>query len=550
MRMTVGKKLYLGFGIVLLLTLIIGLVGINTLKRTNNTWKDADERGFAINEKSMDFMIALLNSRRAEKDFMLRYKDKGIEKAKEEYIDTKLKEHIETAQKDLADIKNIEAKAGEMQDVARVEKIEGLLDNYRSGLLEVIGLIEKRGHKDTGIEGELRDAIYKVEAEVEKAGLIEIERDMLMCRRHEKDFLLRGEEEYVKKHTESVDTLKTKINESTLEGVVKSELIKLADDYQTGFTEVVMISSEIKVKIDEFRESAHTMEELAAEIELEGHRMAEERIGFALGLEKVSNRVIVVALVLIIIFGFVAALIITRGITRPLGIVVNRIIEIAGSAGDLTRTVSVTTKDEIGDLGNAFNRMLDGLKSMVTTITNTAERVSSSSQQMSSGAQCSLSAVRISSPNFMAPFSLAIERKPKFSNYINHFSICNSRKMFTHDRYLYCNGYRYLKTELGFAFSNNCREEFAVVFSALNMDPNYILDIINNLGIRIAFSMAPLKCQTFCKISSLFTRFYYYWKKIYLFHFHINILIHDVKKVKDNFPETKWTKTSLWWSPE
>lgn len=81
------------------------------------------------------------------------------------------------------------------------------------------------------------------------------------------------------------------------------------------------------------------------------------------------------------------ALMISKNIVSPLLIVARRVDEIAGSTGDLTATVPVTSKDEIGDLASSFNKMLGGLKDMIIKITGNAGSVSASSQQLSSAAQ-------------------------------------------------------------------------------------------------------------------------------------------------------------------
>jgi methyl-accepting chemotaxis protein len=81
------------------------------------------------------------------------------------------------------------------------------------------------------------------------------------------------------------------------------------------------------------------------------------------------------------------AFFITRGITRPLRLVVNRMNEVAGAAGDLTATITVKSKDEIGEMVSAFNKMMGGLKDMVINVSGNAAGVSASSQQLASAAQ-------------------------------------------------------------------------------------------------------------------------------------------------------------------
>ena len=102
---------------------------------------------------------------------------------------------------------------------------------------------------------------------------------------------------------------------------------------------------------------------------------------------KSANILIPVLLLFGIMIGGSAAITITRGITNPVRSVVNRINEIAGSAGDLTATIQVKSKDEIGDLAKAFNKMLAELKTIVIKISGSAGSVSASSEELSSSTQ-------------------------------------------------------------------------------------------------------------------------------------------------------------------
>jgi len=93
----------------------------------------------------------------------------------------------------------------------------------------------------------------------------------------------------------------------------------------------------------------------------------------------------VILSLIILLLASSIAFIISRAITNPL----KSLIATAGiiATGDLTQEIKITSRDEIGILGNAFKTMIDSLKKIVITIIGTSERVSSSSQQLSSGAQ-------------------------------------------------------------------------------------------------------------------------------------------------------------------
>jgi methyl-accepting chemotaxis protein len=89
--------------------------------------------------------------------------------------------------------------------------------------------------------------------------------------------------------------------------------------------------------------------------------------------------------------GLLAAVMITRGITRPITKGVD--FAIALSDGNLTRTLEIDQKDEIGRFCGALNTMADNLRKMfrdvsagVKTLSSSSTELSAISQQMASGA--------------------------------------------------------------------------------------------------------------------------------------------------------------------
>jgi methyl-accepting chemotaxis protein len=103
-------------------------------------------------------------------------------------------------------------------------------------------------------------------------------------------------------------------------------------------------------------------------------------------LSQLETNILVVSLGLIIAI-ILIAFYLSFSVTKPIGIISQRVDEIARSAGDLTATLPITSRDEIGTLATAFNKMLSGLNSMVVQIITSSERVSTSSQELSSSAQ-------------------------------------------------------------------------------------------------------------------------------------------------------------------
>jgi len=97
--------------------------------------------------------------------------------------------------------------------------------------------------------------------------------------------------------------------------------------------------------------------------------------------------VILIGLAAVIIF----ALIISRRITQPILAVSRGAKEVA--QGNLTiEKIKVTSKDEIGQLAQAFNLMTENLAQLVKQVATASEQVASSSQELTAGAEQSAQA--------------------------------------------------------------------------------------------------------------------------------------------------------------
>jgi methyl-accepting chemotaxis protein len=77
------------------------------------------------------------------------------------------------------------------------------------------------------------------------------------------------------------------------------------------------------------------------------------------------------------VFGILAALLIARSIVRPILDVSSTLEDISKGAGDLTRTITVKSKDEIGGMAHYFNLTLEKIRNMVITIKEQAANLHS-----------------------------------------------------------------------------------------------------------------------------------------------------------------------------
>ncbi|MCY8931249.1 methyl-accepting chemotaxis protein [Bacillus atrophaeus] len=83
--------------------------------------------------------------------------------------------------------------------------------------------------------------------------------------------------------------------------------------------------------------------------------------------------------------GLVVMTLIIRSITGPLKKLVASSKRI--SEGDLTETIDIRSKDELGDLGNSFNHMAGSLRSLIHAIQDSVDNVASSSEELTASAE-------------------------------------------------------------------------------------------------------------------------------------------------------------------
>ncbi len=86
-----------------------------------------------------------------------------------------------------------------------------------------------------------------------------------------------------------------------------------------------------------------------------------------------------------ILFGLVIVWLVVKGLTRPVGLMVEQTEQVA--AGDLTREIPVSSNDEVGQLAKAFNRMLGNLRSLVGQVAQSTNMVANSAEGLAASAK-------------------------------------------------------------------------------------------------------------------------------------------------------------------
>ena len=85
-NLKIRGKLLVIFIIMIGMTLVVGVFSIYSQINIGTTVDDMIDVSVQKAELSMEIEIAMLQARRSEKDYMLRYKDLGFEEARSKYV--------------------------------------------------------------------------------------------------------------------------------------------------------------------------------------------------------------------------------------------------------------------------------------------------------------------------------------------------------------------------------------------------------------------------------------------------------------------------------
>ena len=387
--LSLARKLLTAFGFLSILTLAVGIVSYLGLNSVQGSFEKALSEGQAMATISQHMQSDSLTARQHEKDFLLRWQDQGFETAYTNYVVphqevvAEIREHISELSV-FAPV--VESGLGESYTQEQYEADIALLgqniDLYQQRFEKTVRLIQERGFQDTGLEGQFRDAVHSIEDRIyDREGLEPLVITMLQIRRREKDYLLRGDQEYIDNVHELVAQLKDQIAASELlEATEKSELDALADQYAVSFDALVEKDVQIAATIEEFREVTHTMEPLVEKLALTGAQLSVQDIETARTSSSQTLLLSTVALIAALLVAVVLSIALSRQLSQPL----RQLTDVARQieTGNFAAHADEISRDETGTLASAFNSMsaqlkgtLDGLVRRAVE-TNTAVLVS------------------------------------------------------------------------------------------------------------------------------------------------------------------------------
>lgn len=359
--MLIKHKLIANAGIlVLALMLMLGLLtySVNTLE------KDVETSGI-IGTIEAD----VLQLRRDEKDFLAR---KDLK-----YQDKFMKKHAEL-NAEINKLKNVFAdnpkQTNELIAVSKVIAEYGEAFNNVVALQKTIGL-----HPKDAMYGELRSAVHAVE-ELLDGNDYKLLSNMLQLRRNEKDFMLRLDNKYWQEWEKNSALFIDNIDASNLADGIKSQVITNIKIYADSFGKLVDAQRQLGFKEDqgfrgEMRSTVHQVDEILGRILVSSRKTVKEHTS---SVHTLGYTLFFIVLAISVTFSVYTCRSILLGI---LGLQ-NKMNEVADTK-DLSIVVESSSKDELGNMADVFNRMIASFRNLIVEVNHSVDTVNVATQNLS-----------------------------------------------------------------------------------------------------------------------------------------------------------------------
>jgi len=320
---------------------VVGAIYLVGLKVEENS-REIAERFGRLESLTTKVSESLLQAREIATTFLQKPNDK------------KVAAHEETVKAAIGRLPEIEEIAGQLPEgdpIRQAMSFRAVIGSYTTRFSNVVSAQKLVGfNENDGLQGKLRNAVHSVESKLKTYDQPRLAVLMLMMRRHEKDFMLRGEEKYGDELNKRVDEFLTALKTADLPAESKPEITKLIDTYKSSFMAFMVGQESLN---EEAEDLAQIYDRLRPNLTNVRNAADERLVSVKADLASV-RRYVFWSICITVLTMMAAALWFGRRLTAPLVRMVGAMERLA--KGDLDSSVpQIDRRDEIGKISAALS---------------------------------------------------------------------------------------------------------------------------------------------------------------------------------------------------
>ena len=383
-KMSVAKKIFFGFGVLLFFMGVVGAIGYQALKKISYQTQ--------ITRQVSQIVSELTNARLGQADFMITGEKNFVD------INAKLVGEAIHVAEEVKSLMEIQA------SVKQIDNIESAVNEYSRAFSEYVDLDAKQLNafavcvkEEQNVLKQIGDVIDSIDDffssnqdEFSEFGRYKsassLKNDFLwvlvLFNRYTDDNDIKNIEEatdILQKMLKEVPELKAAMLAQETKDAL-DEVSMAVRNYQKGMDTYADTIEKQDTVVESMLKEANNVTKMATDLSNAEKQVAQEA-------EKTGEKLLMGVSIIGLIIGGILAFIIIRSIVKPVQGVVVTLTDLAQGEGDLTTRLPVVTRDEIGLLSERFNEFIDKLQQMIADIKKAVETLSSSSTEMSSIAE-------------------------------------------------------------------------------------------------------------------------------------------------------------------
>ncbi|MBE9468755.1 MAG: methyl-accepting chemotaxis protein, partial [Bacteroidetes bacterium] len=392
-NLKIGAKLAIGFGVVIIIGAIIGLVGYNGIQNI--------EKGVERTSNAVFFHKNILNVRLQEKNFMLRHDETSVKDG--DYVMQNIFKKIENSEantKEQNELKNLE----EIKDKTRIyynafynyikihneDFTTNVEKSVKEGQTNIKNLALLRTSLNDQMLSELKNnggSVLAIKYNIVNNKVNNIAEAFSEIRIKSKEFLNNQDQKQGDEIIEDLNDLLKDV-EKVKSQVKLRENLKQLEEVYSAVGNYKNAMKNLSATIDMQEKEADKMVTSARNLIKTTENIEKNNEAFMAQSQEKATSMIITFILLGIAFGFLISYFTTKAITTGINKSINIVNQIA--EGDLTVEIEddlLKQKDEIGILVNAFHNMVVKLREMINNIIEGSENILSAGEQMSSTSQ-------------------------------------------------------------------------------------------------------------------------------------------------------------------
>jgi methyl-accepting chemotaxis protein len=320
---------------------VVGAIYLVGLKVEENS-REIAERFGRLESLTAKVSESLLQAREIATTFLQKPNDK------------KVAAHEETVKAAIGRLPEIEEIAGQLPEgdpIRQAMSFRAVIGSYTTRFSNVVSAQKLVGfNENDGLQGKLRNAVHSVESKLKTYDQPRLAVLMLMMRRHEKDFMLRGEEKYGDELNKRVDEFLTALKTADLPAEAKPEITKLIDTYKSSFMAFMVGQESLNEEAEDLAQIYDRLRPNLTNV----RNAADERLVSVKGDLASVRRYVFWSICITVLTMMAAALWFGRRLTAPLVRMVGAMERLA--KGDLDSSVpQIDRRDEIGKISAALS---------------------------------------------------------------------------------------------------------------------------------------------------------------------------------------------------